>query len=80
MPVGASDGDSGGDSGVAEQRFLDHSGVDIVPAADDEVLGPAGDVDEAVGVDLAEITGVQPAVMDELARLTRRPPAPGSVT
>jgi hypothetical protein len=35
-----------------------------VAAADDEVLSPAGEVHEAVGVDTAEIAGVQPAVTD----------------
>ena len=34
-------------------------------AADDEVLGPAGEGDEAVGVDAAEVAGVQPAVTDD---------------
>ena len=64
VPVGASDGRGGADGGVAQQRVLDHPGVDVVAAADDQVLGPAGEVHEAAGVDAAEVAGVQPAVTD----------------
>ena len=65
MPVRAADGRGGGDGGVAQQRVLDDPGVDVVAAADDEVLGPAGEVDEPAGVDAAEVAGVQPAVPDD---------------
>src|SRR5208283_3046424 len=65
VPVGAADGHGGADRGVAQQRVLDDPGVDVVAAADDEVLGPAGEVDEAAGVDAAEVAGVQPAVPDD---------------
>ena len=41
---------------------------DVLAArGDDDVLLAAGDLDEAVGVDLAEVAGVQPAVDDRLA-------------
>src|SRR5580704_9010992 len=64
VAVGASDGRGGADGGVPQQRFLDRPGVDVVAAADNEVLGPAGEVHEAVGVDAAEVAGVQPAGTD----------------
>ena len=65
VPVGAADGRGAADAGVTQQRLLDDPGVDVVAAADDQVLGPAGEVDEAVGVDAAEVAGVQPAVPDD---------------
>ena len=66
MLVGASDGRGGDDGGVAEQCFLDHPRVDVVATADDEILGSSGEVDEAVGVEAAEVASVQPAVVDEV--------------
>ena len=65
VPVGAPDRHGGADRRVAQQPVLDHPGVDVVAAADDEVLGPAGQVHQAAGVDHAEVPGVQPAVMDD---------------
>ena len=65
VPVGAADGHCAADAGVGQQRLLDDPGVDVVAAADDEVLGPAGEVDEPAGVDAAEVAGVQPAVTDD---------------
>ena len=65
VPVGAADGRRGTDRGMAQQRLLDHPGVDVVAAADDQVLGPAGQIDKAAGVHAAEVTGVQPAVTDD---------------
>jgi hypothetical protein len=62
VDVGAPDRAGRGDLRVGQQRVLDDGGVDVVPAADDEVLGPAGEVDEAVRVDAGEVAGVQPAV------------------
>ena len=50
---------------MGQQRVLDDPGVDVVAAADDQVLGPAGEGDEAAGVDHAEVAGVQPAVTDD---------------
>src|SRR5580704_698311 len=64
MPVGAAYGRRRGDGGMGQQRVLDHLGVDVVAAADDQVLGPTGQVDEAAGVDLAQVAGVQPAAAD----------------
>ena len=62
MPVGAAHGRRGADGGVSQQHILDHPGVDVVAAADDQVLGPPGQVHEAAVVHLAQVAGVQPAV------------------
>ena len=48
--------------GVLEDHGLDVGGVDVVAAADDHVLDAARDVDEAVGVEVREVAGAQPAV------------------
>ena len=66
VDVGPADRRGRGDLRVGEQRVLDDRGVDVVAAADDQVLGPAGEADEAVLVDAAEVAGVEPAV-DQLA-------------
>src|SRR6185437_7485135 len=64
VPVGTANRHGVADGGVAPQRLLDYPGIDVVAAADDEVLGPARKADEAVRVDAAEVPGVQPAVAD----------------
>jgi hypothetical protein len=53
---------------MREQRVLDRRRVDVVAAADDEVLGAAGEADEALVVDGAEVAGVEPAVADLAVR------------
>jgi hypothetical protein len=80
VPVRAPDRRRRGDSGVSEQSFLDDPGVDVVAAADDEILGAAGEVDEAVCVDAAEVPVFSQPSWTLSPRLTRGPPAPGSVT
>src|ERR1019366_5273549 len=65
VPVGAADGHGGADAGGAQQPVLDDPGVGVVAAADDQVLGPAGEEDEPAGVDHAEVAGIQPAVPDD---------------
>ena len=52
----------GRDRRVCQQHVLDDRRVDVVTAADDQVLGSAGEVDEAVRVDPGQVPGVQPAV------------------
>jgi hypothetical protein len=66
--VGPADRRGGLDRGMLEQRVLDRGGIDVVPAADDEVLGTAGEGDEAVVVDRSEIAGVEPAVAELAVR------------
>ena len=46
------------------QRLLDHRRVDVVAAADDQVLGAAGQVEVAVLVQVAEVAGVEPAGLE----------------
>ena len=50
------------DRRVLEQRGLDLDAVHVLAAADDHVLGPVDDEDEALVVDAGDVAGVQPAV------------------
>src|SRR5690606_9339940 len=63
--VGLADGGGGGDLGVGQQRVLDLGGVDIVAAADDQILGAPGDPQIAVGVHPAQVAGAQEAAFGE---------------
>ena len=60
MGIGPAHGSGDFDGGVAVQHFLDRQRVDVVAAADDHVLGPAGEPQIAVGVEPAEVAGVEP--------------------
>src|SRR5271170_7021043 len=44
---------------------LDLDGGDVLTAADDDLLDPPGDVQEAVVVDVAQVAGAEPAVGGE---------------
>ena len=46
----------------AGQHLLDLGGVDIEAAADVHVLEPVGDLEIACGIELSDVTGVQPTV------------------
>ena len=48
-------------------------GIDVEAARDDHVLLAVGDVQVALGVDVADVAGVQPAVDDGLGGLVRLP-------
>ena len=50
------------DARVAQQEVLDLGRVRVEPADDEHVLDAADDAQVAVGVDRAEVAGVQPAV------------------
>ena len=58
---------------LRDQRVLLHLGLDVrrgdvlAAGGDDDVLLAAGDLEEAVGVDLADVAGVEPAVDERLA-------------
>ena len=52
--------------GVGDEAVLDLDAVDVLAAADDHVLLAVGDEEVAVGVDLADVAGVEPAVADRL--------------
>ena len=64
LPLGVLAADHGGvgDLGVAQQHLLDFGRDDVLAAADDHVVDPVLDVEEAFLVDAAEVAGVQPAV------------------
>jgi hypothetical protein len=51
------------DAGVLMESALDFSGIDVLPAADDQVTLAVSDAQSAVG-DAGEVTGPQPAIGD----------------
>jgi hypothetical protein len=57
-------------AGVAQQRLFDLAGVDVHPAADDQVLRPVAQREVAVDVEAADVAGVQPP--PATSRRTRR--------
>ena len=64
-----------GDAGHLVDAALDLGRVDVVAAADDQVLAAADDRDVAAVVDLADVAGLEPAVGGELlARLLGHAP------
>ena len=71
--VGHADDRGLGHVGVLVERGFDLGRVDVLAAADDDVLQPVDDVEVAVGVEAAEVAGVEPAVGERLGRLASRP-------
>src|SRR3979409_2058857 len=63
MTVRFSDGGCVHDVRKLQQRLFDQAWIDIVAAADDDVLGAAGDKDEPILVDATEIAADQPAIL-----------------
>ena len=57
---------------MADQRLLDDDRVDVVAAADDQVLRASREPDIAVGVEPAEIARVEPAVGQHRALVVAR--------
>src|SRR5579872_7486103 len=55
-----------GDRGMLVEHLLDLARVDVVAAADDQVLLAVHDVEVAVLVDPGQVAGVEPAVADRL--------------
>src|SRR4051812_15336277 len=53
------------------QHLLDLARIDVVAADDDHVLLAVADVEIAVGVDLADVAGIEPAVAQRLGGLLR---------
>src|SRR6516165_12510849 len=47
------------------RRVLDDRRIDVVAAAYDQILGTAGDADEALGADGTEVAGDEPSVCRE---------------
>ena len=63
--VRLADGTGEGHGRMRKQRILDLGRVDIMAAANDQVLGPPGDPEIAIGVDPAQIAGAQETVLGE---------------
>ena len=72
--VGDADRRRVGHGRVLEQGGFDLDAVDVLAAADDHVLGPVDDVDEALVVDAGDVARVQPAVGDRRRRRLRLVP------
>src|SRR5439155_14709203 len=62
---------------VASQHALELGGVDVLAAGDDHVLDPVADVEEAVRVDVAGVTGVEPAIPHHDRGVLGPPPVAG---
>src|SRR5271166_2450057 len=65
-----------GDRRVLIQDLLDLARIDIEPAADDHVLLPVDNVEVAILVDSAEVTGAEPAAGNRRGRRLRLTPVP----
>src|ERR1700736_1835320 len=65
IDIGSSDGGTGYDLRMAGRGILDDGGINVVPATDDQVLGSAGDADEAISRNGAEVTRDEPSVFGE---------------
>ena len=61
------DGDVG-DGGVLVEHRLHLHAVDVLAAADHDVLQPVDDVQEPLGVDVADVAGVEPSVAERRLR------------
>ena len=61
--IGASYRGRESDAGKVQRHVLDAGRVDIVTAADDYILGAAGNIDLPVGADATQIAAAQPALV-----------------
>lgn len=52
------------DGGVGEQGGLDLGGIDIFAAGDDQVVAAVEDVEVAFGIEVADVAGGEPAIVD----------------
>ena len=66
--VGNTDGRGFGDVGMGHQDVVDLDRGNVDSAADDDFLGAACDVEKAVGIQIAQVAGLQHAVPDFLDR------------
>ena len=67
------------DGGVQVDDALDFGAVDVLSAAQDHVLLAVADVEEAVLVDLGDVAGSEPAVLDRLRGRLRTVPVAADV-
>lgn len=63
--IGCGDDRGLGDCGVIEECGFHLSGVDVLPAGDEHVLQSVDDEEEPVGVEVADVAGVEPATGGE---------------
>ena len=63
--IGPSDGRGQRHRGMGMQAVLDHAGVDVMSAPDDQVFGPARQPEIPVLVAAGQIAGQQPAILRE---------------
>jgi hypothetical protein len=75
--VGPADDGGGADAGVAKQRLLDLPGIDVHSPAYDQVFGPVPQREVPVGVEAADVAGVQPAFPQGLGGGMRLVPVTG---
>ena len=47
---------------MCQQHRLDLGRIDVLAAGDDQVVAPVDDVQVALGVEVAQVAGVQPAI------------------
>lgn len=62
--IGHADDRDLGDGRVLIQHFLDFPGIDVVAAANNDILLPVDDVVVAIGIASSQISGAEPAVGD----------------
>ena len=62
--VGHADHRRVGHRGVLHQRDLDLLGIDVEPAGHDHVLGAVDEIEEPVGVEIADIAGAEPVAVE----------------
>src|SRR3954452_20355784 len=63
--VGLADHRGKADGGMAEHDLLDRCRINVVAAADHEILGAAGDPEITVSIEPAKIAGIDPDLVDE---------------
>ena len=65
--VGLADDGGKADGGMLKQNLLDRGRIDVMPAADHQILGAAGDPEKTVFVEAAKIAGIDPIAVNERA-------------
>ena len=73
LAVGHADDGGVDDVGMLEQDLLDLDAVHVLAAADDHVLGPVDEVEEAVGVEAADVAAAEPPLGRDRLRVRLRP-------
>src|SRR5260370_33128252 len=74
---GHADDDALGDRRMLVDRLLDIAREDLVAAGDDDVLDAVDEKEITVGIEIADIAGMQPAIDENLRRLLVLAPVAG---